>query len=71
MVDREFFTLRHFNKAFVVYYLMSEVEFKKERFGSALRLVKRSLNCYHVLAKLGFFSSTRDRNHIILSLMVS
>ena len=58
MVDREFFTLRHFNKAFVVYYLMSEVEFKKERFGSALRLVKRSLNCYHVLAKLGFFSAT-------------
>ena len=55
-VDSEFFTVRHFNKAFVVYYLMSEVEFKKERFGSALRLVKRSLNCYHVLDKLGFFT---------------
>ena len=33
VVDCEFFTVRHFNKAFVVYYLMSEVDFKKERFG--------------------------------------
>ena len=42
----------HFKKAFIAYYFMAEDEFRKERFGSALRLVKRALNCYQMLKAL-------------------
>ena len=40
-------------KTLLVYITLAEINFDKERFGRALKCVKRSLNCYSMVVSMG------------------